>query len=310
MQSNSSKLTGGELVNSFAQMINNLAPDQLALWKQMLGFMTQMLHQLPAHQEGLQSASTGLSFTANSVGKIEEEDVLPSRKTRWVGRITPEEHRRKFIEQKTIAEYFIKYGINYHQITTIYPNMEPKTYRCYVEAINNQTVNEIVEFLRYECNMEIERLNRDQKRSIRTQLTKIRDWLGNTNKQQLDIFYAFIRRHYDRKSVTIDPQDALQLYKTILCIIKSPYVNVLSDDVLIAKEKTESGEKVVGSLTEEEAKTAIMLFIKWKDLNKVTDQMGQKFGYDVKYSYLSITNSLKQLLEASVDKLLKSFKSQ
>jgi hypothetical protein len=63
--------------------------------------------------------------------------------------------------------------------------MLPKTYRCYVEAINNQAVNEIVDFLRYECNLEIERLNRDQKRSIRTQLTKVREWLGNRDIAQL-----------------------------------------------------------------------------------------------------------------------------
>jgi len=63
--------------------------------------------------------------------------------------------------------------------------MPPKTYRCYVEAVNNQNINEIVDFLRYECNMQVERLNRDQKRSIRTQLTKIKEWLGNIDKDQL-----------------------------------------------------------------------------------------------------------------------------
>jgi hypothetical protein len=67
--------------------------------------------------------------------------IYPSRKTRWVRNITHEEQKQKFEEQKYIAFSFIEYGINYHFITQTYPEMLPKTYRCYVEAINNQTVN-------------------------------------------------------------------------------------------------------------------------------------------------------------------------
>ena len=107
--------------------------------------------------------------------------------------------------------------------------MSPKTYRCILEAVNNQTINEIVEFLRYECNVQVERLNRDQKRSIRTQLTKIREWLGNRDSSQLETFYKFIYRHYD-KSIEINFEDARRLYKTIIEIIKSPFVNVLELD--------------------------------------------------------------------------------
>ena len=77
--------------------------------------------------------------------------------------------------------------------------------------------------------MQIERLNRDQKRSIRTQLTKIREWLGNKDKEQLDTFYKFIKRHYDR-SIEISEEEAVKLYKTILCILKSPHVNLLEGD--------------------------------------------------------------------------------
>jgi hypothetical protein len=63
--------------------------------------------------------------------------------------------------------------------------MSPKTYRCLVEGINNDAVCGIINFLRSECCLEIERLNRDQKRSIRTQMTKIKEWLGNRDKGQL-----------------------------------------------------------------------------------------------------------------------------
>lgn len=105
----------------------------------------------------------------------------------------------------------------------------PKSYRCYIEAVNNQNVNDIIDFLRYECNVQIEKLNRDQKRSMRTQLTKIREWLGNRDLAQLETYYRFIHRHYN-KSIEIAYEDAIKIYKTIIQIIKSPYVNVLEID--------------------------------------------------------------------------------
>jgi AAA+ ATPase superfamily predicted ATPase len=79
----------------------------------------------------------------------------------------------------------------------------------------------------------------------------------------------------------------LKLYKTILCIIKSPYVNVLSEEV----EKDE--EKIIAGLNEDEAKALIIAYIKWKDMNKVADVMCQKYSYTVKFSLHSVKNSLK-----------------
>lgn len=52
----------------------------------------------------------------------------------------------------------------------------------------------------------------------------------------------------------------------------------------------------------------IIAYIKWRDLTKVTDVMCQKYSYDVKFSFHSIKNSLRQLLDISVDKLLKNLK--
>ena len=54
----------------------------------------------------------------------------------------------------------------------------------------------------------------------------MREWLGNRDPKQLETFYKFIYRHYD-KSIEINFEDARLLYKTIVEIIKSPYVNVL-----------------------------------------------------------------------------------
>lgn len=57
-------------------------------------------------------------------------------------------------------------------------------------------------------------------------MTKIKDWLGNKDPQQLETFYKFIYRHYN-KELEVKFEDALKLYKTIIQIIKSPFVNVL-----------------------------------------------------------------------------------
>lgn len=71
-----------------------------------------------------------------------------------------------------------------------------KFYRNTVEAINNTAINEIEKFLKYENYIMIEKLNRDQKRSIRTQLTKVREWLGKKDISQLQTLYKFIQRKY------------------------------------------------------------------------------------------------------------------
>ncbi len=135
-------------------------------------------------------------------------------------------------------------------------------------------------------------MNRDQKRSIRTQLTKINDWLGNRDKEQLQCFYTFIRRHYN-KSIPVAMEDAVKLYKTILSIIKSPSVNVFEEGAV-------DSQILVCGLKKEEADTLLINFIKWKDLDKVTDLMCQKYGYDMRFSRHNINHSLKLLLQASV----------
>jgi hypothetical protein len=191
----------------------------------------------------------------------------------------------------------VKYGINYHYITQRFPEMSPKTYRCIVEGINNHVVCDVIHFLRYEQNIEIERMNRDHKRSIRTQLTKVKEWLGNRDRDQLDCFHRFICRRYKLKQVTITKEEALKLYTTIISIIKSPTVNVF-------EEGADREEVFVCGMNKEEVNTLLVLFIKWKDLTKVADLMCQKYGYHVQFSSLAIKNSLRTVLDASVDKLI------
>ena len=188
--------------------------------------------------------------------------VLPSRKTKWVSKISFEEQKEKYELQKFIALSFVEHGINFHFVTRTYPELSPKAYRCTVEAINNQAVNDIINFLRFECNVQVEKLNRDQKRSIRTQLTKIKEWLGNRNNTSLDTFYKFILRNYD-KSIQITLNQALNVYKTIVNIIRCPFVNVL---------EVEEGEAANQENTNElEEKAMLLLYIKHKDYSKVAD---------------------------------------
>ena len=219
--------------------------------------------------------------------------MLPSRKARNVRNISKEEQRRKHEEQHFIAMSFIEHGVNFFELTRRYPDMPPKQYRCYIEAVNNQTVNEIIDFLRYECNIQIERMNRDQKRSIRTQLTKIREWLGNKDKEQLETFYQFIRRHYDR-SIEISEEAAVKLYKTILCIIKSPHVNLLEEQQQGQNEKDEA---------EEQSTMLVMEYLRWWNVEKVSDRMFQKYGYELFFSVKGVELRLQQLFSETLDKI-------
>lgn len=72
--------------------------------------------------------------------------------------------------------------------------------------------------------------------------------------------------------MTITQQEGLKLYTTILSIIKSPTVNVFEEGASLE-------EVTVCGLQKEEANTLLVLFIKWKDLAKVSDLMCQKYGY-------------------------------
>ena len=54
---------------------------------------------------------------------------------------------------------------------------------------------------------------------IYNQLLDIKNWLGYFDPYQLEAYYNFIRRRYD-KSVCVDQNEAFKLYKTILKIAK------------------------------------------------------------------------------------------
>lgn len=50
----------------------------------------------------------------------------------------------------------------------------------------------------------------------------------------------------------------------------------------------------------------ILLYIKYKDINKVSDDLGQKYGYDIRSSFHSVREKLKYFLQKSIDKLLEN----
>lgn len=48
---------------------------------------------------------------------------------------------------------------------------------------------------------------------------------------QLQTLYKFIQRKYELIDVEISIEEALKFYKTILQIVKSPFVDVMEDDI-------------------------------------------------------------------------------
>lgn len=196
-------------------------------------------------------------------------------------------------EKKTIAWSFMEHGINYQQIMEVIPGIESKKYRCIVEAINNDAINALVDFLRKEHKMKVDKINRDQKRSIRTQLTKIKEWLGVKSSAQLETFYQYIRKQFDPRIQP--PKDlSLQLYKTLIDIVKGRHVNVL---------KVEPAKVSKESILAEEDEAMLIEYIHWKDVQKVSDRMGQRYGYGLKWSTRAISLKLKTLLTDSVLKI-------
>ena len=57
-------------------------------------------------------------------------------------------------------------------------------------------------------------------------------------------------------------------------------------------------------LTTEEEKAMIILYIKHRDFNKVSDDLGQKYGYDIGWSFHSVRVKLREFLQSSIDKLI------
>jgi hypothetical protein len=50
----------------------------------------------------------------------------------------------------------------------------------------------------------------------------------------------------------------------------------------------------------------LILYIKHKDYGKVADDMGQKYGYDIRWSFHSVRTKLRDFLQAALDKLISS----
>lgn len=62
-------------------------------------------------------------------------------------------------------------------------------------------------------------------------MTRVREWLGKKDMGQLQTLYKFIQRKYELIDVEISIEEALKLYKTVLQIVKSPFVDVMEDDI-------------------------------------------------------------------------------
>jgi hypothetical protein len=77
-----------------------------------------------------------------------------------------------------VAATFCNVGVNFKQIQYFFPDMSAQKYRSYLETINNQIITDIQTFLRYEHNVQVEQMSTEQKRSLKAQLIKVRDWLG------------------------------------------------------------------------------------------------------------------------------------
>ena len=76
-------------------------------------------------------------------------------------------------------------------------------------------------------------------------------------------------------------------------------------NVLEAEQGATKGDND-NELTTEEEKAMIILYIKHKDFNKVSDDLGQKYGYDIRWSFHSVRVKLREFLQKSIDRLIEN----
>lgn len=128
-----------------------------------------------------------------------------------------------------VALIFRTAGINYATIRELLPNMSVQRYRETIDKINNEAFKSIQVFLRDQCNINIQYITAEQKKVLIKHLQKVRDWLGKINMGDLDTYYKFIERQYEKRAVEVTYDQAIRIYKTLLKIVKSPRAERLDE---------------------------------------------------------------------------------
>lgn len=62
------------------------------------------------------------------------------------------------------------------------------------------------------------------------------------------------------------------------------------------------------TLSIDEYKAILILYKEWRDIDKVRETLSQRWGYVIKYSYHSVKNALKKLIDDSINKLISNLK--
>ena len=75
--------------------------------------------------------------------------------------------------------------------------------------------NELIKFLRKECNIAINTLAEHQKVAIKTQLLKIHEWMKDQNNEAFETFLKFISRKFLERHKMITVTEATNLFKVI-----------------------------------------------------------------------------------------------
>lgn len=60
----------------------------------------------------------------------------------------------------------------------------------------------------------------------------------------------------------------------------------------------------------DEYKAIVILYKEYRDIDRVREALSQRWGYVMKYSFHSIKNALKKIIDFSLNKLLKNFKKE
>ena len=121
-----------------------------------------------------------------------------------------------------VAMMFCQSGPDPKIAQLFFPDMTYQKYRSYLVKISGIALRSIESFLRYECNVVVEHLQREFSANLKEKLIKVRDWMPKKDIGQLNTYYSFIERYFNQdKNIEISYSDALPLYKTLIDVGKN-----------------------------------------------------------------------------------------
>ena len=95
-------------------------------------------------------------------------------------------------------------------------------------SIANTTLNELMYFLKKECQKKVKDLSEPQKITIKTAILSAHDWMGTKSVQAIETLFKFISRKYTNRHKLITKNEGIELYSIIAKRVNDKSLDLLS----------------------------------------------------------------------------------